>query len=251
MAYYLAIKDKEKYRTLDITNLDKFDRLTKLKGTGASLEEIDVFTSKYQDEASLKKYLYENGVIYLDEITKEISIRSKYNGELKKVPYGLVYNGQKKYLNEFYLRSILLSRQNDYYFLERLAGRYRNSYVNNATVIALSDRAMRHYNYENDKILDAFLEREIYKYNSDTKATTLNYKGLHDLAMFVYSYTAYEAYMALGKSKNSLREERYEKLNNLKKSFEEENTKSTSKKLVKKKQIPGQMSLFNTIDEEE
>lgn len=251
MAYYLTIKNKENYRTLDITNLDKFDRLSKLKGTGASLEEIDVFTSKYRDEVSLKKYLYENEVIYLDEITKEISIRTKYKDELRKVQYGLVYNGQSKYLNELYLRSILLSRQTDYQFLERLANHYRNSYVNNTTVIAISDRAMRHYNYDNDKILDAFLEREIYRYNHDTKTTTLNYKGLHDLAMFVYSYTAYEAYMALGKTKTVLKEERYEKLNNLKRTLAEEKTKSTSKKLVKKKEIPGQISLFNTIDNEE
>ena len=99
MAYYLTIKDKNDYKLLDITNTIEFQRLSRFKGISYSLEEIDLFTSNFYNEIVLKRKLYEYGVISLDEITKDISIRRKSKNEYKKVMYGLVYHDMKAFLD--------------------------------------------------------------------------------------------------------------------------------------------------------
>ena len=53
MAYYIVIKDKDNYRKLDISNMKEFTRISKFKN-GYSLEELDLFTSKFNNEVELK-----------------------------------------------------------------------------------------------------------------------------------------------------------------------------------------------------
>ena len=72
-----------------------------------------------------------------------------------------------------------------------------------------------------------FFQREIYKYNPSTDECKLNYKSLHDLAMFIYNYNAAKAYRSLGITKDMLDKERQEKLSLLKRKF--------NKKKIKKK----------------
>ena len=87
VANYIIIKfdvfKQGRKEKLDINNLDEFERLSKFK-SGYSLEEIDNFTSKYNDEVSLKSYLYDNSIIDFGDITKELSIRQVSNDKLEK-----------------------------------------------------------------------------------------------------------------------------------------------------------------------
>ncbi len=73
MAYYLTIqKGKNEYKEINISSLNEFKRLSKYKDS-YSLEEIDMFTSMFVDEVNLKEILYDNGLICLEDISKEIS----------------------------------------------------------------------------------------------------------------------------------------------------------------------------------
>ena len=84
MAYYLTIANKGEYKKLNLLLLEGFIKTSKFKGEALSLDELDDLTSKYQDEYEFKKKLYQAGIISIDEITKELSIRRKQNNNLIK-----------------------------------------------------------------------------------------------------------------------------------------------------------------------
>ena len=222
---------KGEYKKLNLLLLEGFIKTSKFKGEALSLDELDDLTSKYQDEYEFKKKLYQSGIISIDEITKELSIRRKQNNNLIKVKYGLIYQKESKYLDQLYLRSILISKQRDYTFLEKLSSYYRNSYSNSINIANLSLIAKHHYDFENSKILSDFFQREIYKYNPSTDEYKLNYRSL-------------------GITKDMLDKERQEKLSLLKENLIKENQKETLgsyrvRKLTKDYTVDGQMSLFN------
>lgn len=160
MAYYLTIANKGEYKKLNLLLLEGFIKTSKFKGEALSLDELDDLTSKYQDEYEFKKKLYQAGIISIDEITKELSIRRKQNNNLIKVKYGLIYQKESKYLDQLYLRSILISKQRDYTFLEKLSSYYRNSYNNSINIANLSLIAKHHYDFENSKILSDFFQEK-------------------------------------------------------------------------------------------
>ena len=163
MAYCLAIKNGNDYKILDISMLEGFRRISKFKNYNSySLEEIDIFTSSFDNEVSLKEYLYNNGIIDSDDITKDISIRSKNKEKLVKVDYGLVYEGNKKYLDVYYLRSSILKRVNDYEFLNKLLARYRNSYCNNENIALIRNIMLGNNSGPMYKVLEDFIICEIY-----------------------------------------------------------------------------------------
>ena len=79
MAYYLTIqKNRNRYKEINISLLEEFKRISKFKN-GYSLEEIDYFTSLFDDEVHFKEVLLDKGLISSEDITKEISIRQKVN----------------------------------------------------------------------------------------------------------------------------------------------------------------------------
>lgn len=193
MAYCLTIKNGNDYKLLDISMLDRFNRMSRFRNSNSySLEEIDLFTSSFDNEISFREYLYNNGVITSDEITKDISIRMKKDGKLVKVDYGLVYSDNKKYLDIYYLRSSILKRACDYEFLNKLLARYRNSYSNNENIALIRNIMLGNNNLSMYKVLEEFIICEIYnkKYNKKINdyEYCIKYKSLHDLAMFVDNY---------------------------------------------------------------
>lgn len=190
MAYYLTIKEKNDYKLLDITSLEEFTKQSKFKNASYSLEEIDNFTSRFENELSLKRKLFDAGIITIEDITKDISIRIKINGKLEKVHYGLVYKHMLKYLNITYLRGKILELQNDTVFLNKLLDHYRNSHYQESL---RQINALLHGYQGNDisiySALSIFFQKEIFNENYSTGLTTIKYKSLHDLAMFIYNYT--------------------------------------------------------------
>lgn len=245
MAYFLTIKSKDNYKSLDITSLEEFQRLSNLKNS-YSLEEIDLFTSRFSSEIELKTKLFEQGIISIEDITKEISIRMKQKDELKKVMYDLVYNSTSKFLNEEYLRHILLTLQNDRDFLNKLLNHYRSSYkqenLNKIRAILTDYRGNSINIYE---ALSSFFIEEVYAMELSTGQLKLKYKSLHDLAMFVYTYLSQK-----GRSHIEIDLERINRtkaLEELQKSLKEPETKEKPAAYVrtkKKYDIDGQTSLF-------
>lgn len=153
MAYYLTIKRKNDYQVLDISKLEEFTKNSRYKNGGFSLEEIDNCTMKFYNEYFFKEALYKAGLISLEDIARDITIRCKNKEELTKVRYGLAYQDSKNYLDEYGLKFILLSKQKDKNFLEKLLSYYRNSYINNINISKIK-YAM---NMQDDELLNVSL----------------------------------------------------------------------------------------------
>ena len=231
MAYYLMSKKGKEYLPINISSLSDFERMSKFKD-GYSLEEIDKFTSKYNSDKELRLDLYSNGLLDIDDINRDISIRRKTKGIYQKVTYGLVYSDVIKYFNEDYLLYTILSKQKDIEFLRRLTSYYRNSYINNDNISQIRD----YVNYQNMyinvyNVLRDFYMKEIYEFDKKTGEMKLKYKSLHDLAMFVYNYD------------NVVVDEIID-INELK---EKENKSYVKKKIKIKKEVEGQLSFDDIL----
>ena len=134
MAYYIVIKNNKDYRKIDISSLKEFTRVSRFKNDCYSLEELDLFTSKFNDIIDLKEVLYENNLINNDEILSDISIRIKSNNKLVKVKYDMVYSNSVKFLDTMYLKSVICTLSNDKDYLNKLISYYRNSSCNNENI---------------------------------------------------------------------------------------------------------------------
>ncbi|MCI7241500.1 MAG: hypothetical protein MR550_03045 [Bacilli bacterium] len=189
MAYYIVIKNNKDYRKIDISSLKEFTRVSRFKNDCYSLEELDLFTSKFNDIIDLKEVLYENNLINNDEILSDISIRIKSNNKLVKVKYDMVYSNSVKFLDTMYLKSVICTLSNDKDYLNKLISYYRNSSCNNENIAKIrwillgNSDEIDLYNVIND-----FIIKEIFKTDYNTGEVALKYKSLHDLAMFTYNY---------------------------------------------------------------
>ncbi len=230
MAYYIVIKDKDNYRKLDISNMKEFTRISKFKN-GYSLEELDLFTSKFNNEVELKRCLYENNIINYDDILSDISIRIKNNDKLDKVRYDFVYSDSFKYLDIMYLKSTINILSNDLVYLNKLLSYYRNSSCNNENISKIRWILLGNDGYELNlhNVINDFITREVFKINRDTGEVSVKYKSLHDLAMFTYNYS------------NKKKDNKVDLLK-LQKEILTDNIKIKSKKLIN--QIEGQMTFF-------
>lgn len=243
MAYYLTIKEKNNYKLLDITNLEEFKRISKFKNTSYSLDEIDMFTSQFESELSLKRKLFDYGVITLEEILKDITIRIKLNGKLKKVPYGLAYKHITKYLDYQYLRMELLGLQNDKTFLNKLLDYYRDSHKQEGLrqINALLN-GYRGTDINMFSALDLFFKDEVFSIDYSSGITKLKYKSLHDLAMFIYNYLYNRNKSGIEIETKKL--ERINELTALKESLtpKQVSTKKRTRKI--REELDGQTSFF-------
>lgn len=231
MAYYIVIKNNKDYRKIDISSLKEFTRVSRFKNDCYSLEELDLFTSKFNDIIDLKKVLYENNLINNDEILSDISIRIKSNNKLVKVKYDMVYSNSVKFLDAMYLKSVICTLSNDKDYLNKLISYYRNSSCNNENIAKIrwillgNSDEIDLYNVIND-----FIIKEIFKTDYNTGEVALKYKSLHDLAMFTYNYI---------NKKEDKKEDKKEELLIL-----QSELINKVKKKKRNKQIEGQMSFL-------
>lgn len=229
MAYYIVIKNNKDYRKIDISSLKEFTRISRFKNDCYSLEELDLFTSKFNDIINLKKELYKNNLIDSNEILSDISIRIKTNNKLVKVKYDMVYSNSFKYLDVTYLKSVINTLSNDKDYLNKLISYYRNSSCNNENIAKIrwillgNNDELDLYNSIND-----FIIKEIFKTDYKTGEVSIKYKSLHDLAMFTYNYL-------------NKKEDKKEDLLELQKELLQTNNIKRKKKT---KQIEGQMSFL-------
>ena len=85
MAYYLTVKRQNKDILIDISMLDEFIKMSKYKNGGYSLEEIDNLTMSFENEYFFKDALYNKGLIELDDIKKDLLLKTKRKKALKKL----------------------------------------------------------------------------------------------------------------------------------------------------------------------
>ena len=113
MAYYLTIRKKDTYIPIDIECLTCFTKLSKYKSGGYSLEEIDRCTMNYINEYFFKEDLYKAGLIELEDIARELTIRYKKSNSYELVRNGIPYRRTKNYFDLYGLKFILLSKQKE------------------------------------------------------------------------------------------------------------------------------------------
>ena len=87
----------------------------------------------------------------------------------------------------------------------------------------------------------------------ETGEVKLKYRSLHDLAMFVYNYVNNKKIEELGSSISTENNNKKKKLYELQKSIllsksSQECKVNSKKKVLKKEQVEGQISLFDKID---
>jgi len=101
MAYNLMVEIKKGfYIPLDISKSKLFERTSRYKETRYSLEEIDRFTSNFENLNALRKYLYQAEIIEPTSYDKSLSIRMPQKGDKpKKVMYDFLYQKDRKYLD--------------------------------------------------------------------------------------------------------------------------------------------------------
>ncbi len=241
MAYYFTIRNKNEYKSINLTNHPSFERTSKFQGDRFSLDEIDKFTSNYANELALRESLYFYGLLDEEEAFKEISIRMKSKGELSKVKYSPVYEDSAKYLDTEYLSYKLKSFSKDFNFLNKFLTYYRNSSVNNDIVCAIRSYTLGNSELDIYILIDEFINRELYnrRYNIEKHCydyISIKYKSLHDLAMFIYNYE---------NSSEMSKSEINDELNNFINYLKQDTIINKPKVKTRKKILEGQTSFFD------
>lgn len=94
------------------------------------LESIDNFTMQFSNKESLRNYLYKNSLIN----SKDVSFYLCRQIKGKNVPiYNktvLFYKEDKEYVNDKYIYKYVLSKENDYVFINRLMKSFEKKYSN-------------------------------------------------------------------------------------------------------------------------
>ncbi len=209
MAYYMTCETKKGiYEPIDIQTTNLFMRTSKNR-KGCSLEEIDHFTMQFADLDELKEYLLSYDLLSLNNYGRELSTRNLFKGEYKKVPYGFLFNHNKKFIDDpwtliFQVYDRVMSHH-DYQFLRSLAEHYRkfydcadvvyelNQYAKMSATDGVLNKGMFIRDENNDTPLLRMLkelafEHDKRNYGKITYHDTIQYRNLHDLAAFYEHY---------------------------------------------------------------
>lgn len=187
--YKIGIFNRKEGRIIDLESITKLEKL----------ENLDNFTTAFNNESELKIYLFNQGLITNEELKENISIMYKYNGKIKKL--NIFYQDMKKYLDMVHLRFELKGLSSNLEFLEKLANFYSNGSTSfNKQGLNVSD--IRHYLSDvrrnggetfystmlETAIEDLFKKAIIRTVNTQTGEVKEDYKGLRDLAYFIYKF---------------------------------------------------------------
>ena len=194
--YKLGIYNKKEARIID---LDKIIKISKL-------ENLDEFTSDFNNEDEFKLYLLNKGLITNYELKQNISVMYKYSGKIKKLP--IIFQDMKKYLDIFYLKAKLLESSQNLELLEKLARHYsigsekHNPQGVNVSSIrgyisdVRSNDGNHFYSKPLEYALDDMWKKAVFKssgktsdiVNKSTGEIKENYRGSRDLGLFLYKY---------------------------------------------------------------
>lgn len=119
---------------LNLTLMFGFERTSNLKSDKLYyLKEIIKLTSKFSNECEFKYALFRNGIIGLDDITKELSVRSNGDGvKAGKNRMPLIYNPSLDLFRPSVLRAKYIEKfdvQENYHFLKELVNKYSGHHI--------------------------------------------------------------------------------------------------------------------------
>lgn len=212
MAYYLQVKDfNGEYRSLNLNKSDKFNSdvisSSFVKSTAYSLQGLDHFTMKFENETELKNHLLLSGILPINLANRPLFIRFK--NKINARNYDLLF---KDDLEFFYVPDSLINfvevryQNKDFKFIRDLAEYFRNFRECGTTaseLIALSDKAInssqidRGFNERDvngDNPIRRLVKLLIYKYktlpgnNIEYNYNEFNWRTLHILIEFIKDY---------------------------------------------------------------
>jgi len=209
MAYYFTVEEKKgKYLPLDIKKSKYFTKQSKFKNLGLSLQEIDLFTTMFNNEEELRASLLKEGILPLSMSSKSLSARLLRKDVYHKVIYDFLYQADIEYIldpNRLITRINDKLYEGDFRFVESLASAYLKFYDCASTAaevrawanFSIKTSSRSHYFDELDEngnlLLTRMLKLLIYEYyqNQDGKVTYkegIKYLNLHSLIAFTNNY---------------------------------------------------------------
>lgn len=188
VSYKLGIFNKKEGRAIDL------DKILKTK----ELRLLDEFTSNFVDEAELKLYLFNKGLIDSSEKNYSIQVSYRNNGKVNKLP--VLYSDVKKYRHIENLKYKLRVMSADVEFLYTLADYYDNGSTKfnkqkqNVADIRLYLSNVRSNGGETfesallTNALDSLLVMEVFKPVNYNGEAIEDYRGLRKLIFLIDNY---------------------------------------------------------------
>lgn len=122
MQYELVMKKAKKfYQPFDLDRLSRYD-----KENLTTLEGIDAFTSKYEDEMDLKNDLLEANYISVDELDNELKIIFYEKDNTREFEYGICYKNMNYFFDGDNIANFIYANQDDLLFLNKLYNKFKN-----------------------------------------------------------------------------------------------------------------------------
>lgn len=249
MAYYLMIeKKKGQYTPIDITKSACFYRMSNLKKSGCTLQEIDMFTMNFYDEKELRAHLFKSGLLDRRDAGKKITTRILRDNKYHKVMYDMFYQKDIEYITN---PQKLINRINDklmsgdYRFIELYARDFSNFHDCSSTAPEVREfaatsirqnycsRHLHTLDENNDNPLVRMTKLLIYENFQAPNGKIfykegIKYRNLHSVLAYVNNYDKTRDIDNTNNEQISLFEAPQPKV----------------KKLKKNESIPGQINLF-------
>ena len=209
MAYYFMVeKKKGDYESLDIAKSKYFVRMSKFKGIGCSLSEIDLFTMMFNNETEMRETLIKEEILPEIYSLKSLSIRLLKDKKYHKVMYDFLFQKDMEYVMEPKLLITRINnklRKNDLRFIESFVKTFMNFYDCSSTAPEI-------YEYITSSIRNGVLSPRLFELdeNSDTilirmtklliydyyqgyngkvvYKETIKYRNLHSIIAFINYY---------------------------------------------------------------
>lgn len=184
--YNLGI-EKKSFKKINLNEVVSSIDLRKLK-------HIDKFTTKFQSEEELKRYLYEKKIIDNEDLNSSISLLYDNEGKITRIP--VAYKSHAKYLNPSYICESVKGMSHNIIDLIQIMQHYNHGSAtpyNQVSYLIQIDSAIRclsNASRPSDKIEDALeglCNSIIYTVDKKSGLKKVNYKGLRDLAFLTYN----------------------------------------------------------------
>lgn len=208
MAYYFMVEtQKGKHIPIEISKSKYFQNKTRKfkKDFAYSLQEIDNFTTMFDDEMELREKLCIEGTLPYHLFEKPLSIRCLNKNEYNKVPYDFLYQDDIEYIYEptRLIEKIMRSfYEGDLLLIKKIASRFGEEYRCKTTASEVKqhietsireNKLSRHFDEldeNNDKLLPRLLKLIILEnfdnsYGKVVYKNKVNYRNLHILIALV------------------------------------------------------------------
>ena len=209
MAYYFTVsKKKGEYTPLDITKSKYFTKLSRFKGLGLSLQEIDMFTMMFNNEEELRNAMYSENILEPKHFNCPLTARILRNGKYHKVMYDFLYQKDIEYVSDprrVINRILNKFIDKDYRFIKQFAKNYIDfhdcastaaevmMYADNSIIYGNMDRHLIERDENGDLPLIRMAKLLIYEYYQEPSGKTIykdeiKYRNLHSVIAFINNY---------------------------------------------------------------